>query len=85
MRKGFELLKTRETSSEINFEKLEKIYNLETPLLYKIFINNFSTNEGSISYDVFYHPEYKDKRYLSYYSFLPKPEIDFTKYPKFKL
>ncbi len=27
---------------------------------------------------MFYHPKFKDERYISYYTFTDKPEIDFT-------
>lgn len=78
MKKGFELLKTKQETKTINTEILEKEYNLEIPLLYKVFVNNFSTEENSISYEMFYHPTFKDERYISYCTFSLKPEIDFS-------
>ncbi|MEW4923633.1 hypothetical protein [Algibacter sp. 2305UL17-15] len=78
MRKGFELLKTKKEAEIINIEALEKEHNLEIPPLYKVFVNSFSTEENSISYEMFYHPTFKDERYISYFTFSLKPEIDFS-------
>jgi len=76
MRKGFELLKSRNTINASNIESLERKYNLEIPLLYRLFVSNFSTEE--ILCEMFYHPKFNDERYISFYIFSPKPEIEFS-------
>jgi len=78
MRKGFELLKTRRFDKSINFEDLEKNYNIIIPNLYKLFAETFVLDENCISYDLYLHPEYNDTRYLTYFSYLKKPEIEFS-------
>lgn len=78
MKRGIELLKSKKESDLIDIQLLEKKHNLNIPLLYKIFIDNFSTNENGISHEVFFHPEFNDERYISYYTFINKPEINFS-------
>ncbi|WP_435261459.1 hypothetical protein [Tenacibaculum sp. nBUS_03] len=78
MRKSFELLKVKEEKEFNNIYCLEKKNNICFPPSYKIFINNFLVGENGISYEMFYHPTFKDKRYLSYFTFSLKPEIDFS-------
>ncbi|AUC13916.1 hypothetical protein BTO06_01545 [Tenacibaculum sp. SZ-18] len=78
MKKGFELLRSRSISDQVNLINLEKKYNLEIPPIYKIFAKNFLLRNNSLSYETYIHPDHNDERYLTYYSYTLKPEIDFT-------
>lgn len=78
MKKGFELLKSRSISDQVNFINLEKKHNLELPPIYKLFAKNFLLKNNFTSHETFVHPNYNDERYLTYYSYSPKPKIDFT-------
>jgi len=78
MKKGFELLKTKDYTDIISIESLEKKYGITIPNLYRVFAQTFVLGENCISSDLFYHPKFNDNRYVSYFGYTKKPEIEFS-------
>ncbi len=75
MRRAFELLKTRKKEDSIDVGELERKHNILIPDLYKLFAETFILGEDCIAPNLFFHPQYKDERYVSYVLYNKDPEM----------
>ncbi len=77
MKKGIELLFSRNLNDKIDIETLEKQYNIFLPPLYKLFIKSFLIGENKIFHE-YLHKETPHKTELTYFIYEPNPDIMFT-------
>jgi len=78
MRRAFELLKTRKIEDSIDISALESSHGILIPDMYRLFAETFTLGKDCISFDLYFHPKYKDERYVSYFSYAKMPEIEFA-------
>lgn len=57
MRKGFQLIRTRELSDKIKITEIEHQLGFTLPPIYKFFIEHFKTGKGSFVNDFFLNPK----------------------------
>ncbi|MFC3812135.1 SMI1/KNR4 family protein [Lacihabitans lacunae] len=65
MRKGFELIRTRELTDKINITETEKQLGFSLPPLYKFYIEHFKTGKGSFFNDFFLNSKRNEKYLLN--------------------
>lgn len=65
MKRGFELIKSKQFSDKINIKEIENQLGFNLPPIYKLFLENFETGKGSFFNDVFLNPKQNEKYILN--------------------
>jgi len=80
MRKGFELLKTRELDNPLDIKKLEKKYHISIPPLLSIFCETFNLGEENMRAEKYlsFEGEQSDLQYCAGYIYEPNKEVMFS-------
>lgn len=63
MKRGFELIKTKQVSNEKKITEIQSKLGFALPPMYKLFLENFETGKGSFINDVFLNPK-RNENYI---------------------
>jgi hypothetical protein len=65
MKRGFELLKTKNQNEKINFSDYEDKFGFLLPPLFKLFMETFYTGDRSFNWEYFYNPKWNENYVLN--------------------